>query len=145
MWRVPYQPGALKAVSYKNGKVVLTREIHTAGKLAKMVLEPDRNKISADGKDLSFVTVKLEDANGNLVPHADNLINFKVTGDGSLVGVDNGSETNHESFKAKAHTAFNGLCLAVVQSGGKKGKITITATSDGLPPVSTTINTEEKK
>jgi beta-galactosidase len=145
MWRVPYQPGALKAVSYKNGKVVLTREIHTAGKLAKMVLEPDRNKISADGKDLSFVTVKLEDANGNLVPHADNLINFKVTGDGSLVGVDNGSETNHESFKAKAHTAFNSLCLAVVQSGGKKGKITITATSDGLPPVSTTINTEEKK
>jgi len=135
----------LKAVSYKNGKVVLTREIHTAGKVAKMVLEPDRNKISADDKDLSFVTVKIEDANGNLVPHADNLIHFKVKGPGSLVGVDNGNETNHESFKSDTHTAFNGLCLAVIESGGKKGKITITATSDGLAPVSTTINTEEIK
>jgi beta-galactosidase len=145
VWRVPYQPGTLRAVSYKNGKVVLTKEIHTAGKVAKMVLEPDRNKISADDKDLSFVTVKLEDANGNLVPRANNLINFKVTGVGSLVGVDNGSETNHESFKANAHTVFNGLCLAVVQSGDKKGKITITATSEGLAPVSTIINTEEIK
>src|SRR6185437_4687171 len=95
MWRVPYQPGTLKAVSYKNGKVVLTSDVHTAGPVAKMILEPDRNHIKADGKDLSFVTVKMVDAKGNLVPNADNLVNFKVNGAGFNAGVDNGNETDH--------------------------------------------------
>ena len=139
MWRVPYQPGALKAVSYKNGNEVLTREIHTAGPVAKMILEPDRSHINADGKDLSFVTVKMVDANGNLVPDADNLVNFKISGAGSNVGVDNGNETDHESFKANYHKAFNGLCLIVIQSKEQKGKITVTATSAGLPATSATI------
>jgi beta-galactosidase len=133
MWRVPYQPGTLKAVSRKNGKVVLTREVHTAGPAAKIVLQADRDHIHADGKDLSFVTVKIVDASGNLVPHAANLVDFKVSGPGFITGVDNGSETDHASFKADHRKAFNGLCLAVIQSKGKKGPITLTATSQGLP------------
>ncbi len=107
-----------------------------------MILEPDRNKIQADGKDLSFVTIKIVDANGNPVPHADNLINFKVSGPGFIAGVDNGNETDHDPFKADYHKAFNGLCLAVIQSKGQKGKITVTATSAGLPSATTIIETE---
>lgn len=143
MWRVPYHPGTLKAVSYKGGKVVLAREIRTAGPAARMMMEPDRKHIHADGKDLSFVTIKIVDKNGNLIPHADNLIHFRISGAGFIAGMDNGNETDHESFKGDQHKAFNGLCLVVVQSDGKKGAITLTATAEGLPPVSAVIDAGE--
>ena len=90
MWRVKYEPGTLKAVSRKDGKVVLTREIHTAGKPAKIELSADRKNIKADGKDLSFITVKILDKDGNIVPNADNLVNFKINGNAFIAGVDNG-------------------------------------------------------
>src|SRR5678816_2339665 len=75
-WRVKYQPGVLKALARKNGKVVLTKEVRTAEEAAKILLVPDRKVISADGTDLSFVTVKVVDKNGTLVPRADHLIKF---------------------------------------------------------------------
>jgi beta-galactosidase len=132
MWRLKFEPGTLKAVSRKNGKVVLTREIHTAGKPAKIELTADRKNIKADGKDLSFITVKILDKDGNVVPEADNLVNFKINGNAFIASVDNGSETDHEPFKANYRKAFNGLALAIVQSKDKPGNITFTATSKGL-------------
>jgi beta-galactosidase len=132
MWRVKYEPGTLKAVSRKDGKVVLSREIHTAGKPAKIQLIADRKLIKADGKDLSFITVKILDKDGNVVPNADNLVNFKINGNAFIVGVDNGSETDLGSFKANYRKAFNGLALAIVQSKEKAGSITLAATSQGL-------------
>ena len=134
MWRVKYEPGTLKAVSRKGGKVVLTREIHTAGPAAKIELVADRKNIKADGKDLSFVTVKILDKDGNVVPDANNLVNFKLDGPGFIAGVDNGDETNHDPFKADYRKAFNGLALAIVQTKEKTGTITFTATSAGLEP-----------
>jgi beta-galactosidase len=138
-WRLVYEPGTLKAVSRKNGKEVLTQEIKTAGKPAKLMLEADRNAIKADGNDLSFVTVKVLDADGNVVPYADNLVNFEITGDAKIAGVDNGSPISHESFKASHRKAFHGLCLAVIQSGERSGKATLTATSEGLDKASVDI------
>ena len=132
MWRVNYIPGILKAVGRKDGKEILVKEIKTAGEPAKIELEADRININADGNDLSFITVKVEDKEGNLVPYADNLINFKVSGEGRIAGVDNGSETSHESFKANFIKAFNGICLAVIQSEDKAGEITLEANSDRL-------------
>lgn len=132
MWRVKYEPGVLKAVSRKNGKVVLTKEIHTAGVPAKVILSPDRKIIRANGKDLSFITATIVDKNGNIVPDADNLIHFNISGQGSVAGVDNGSETDLSSFKSSEHRAFNGLCLVVVQSKAKGGTISLTAGADGL-------------
>src|SRR6266542_2588278 len=76
MWRVKYEPGNVKAVSRKNGKVVLSKEIKTAGAPAKIILTADRSHIKANGEDLSFVTVKIVDRDGNPVPDANNLINF---------------------------------------------------------------------
>jgi beta-galactosidase len=132
MWRLPYTPGTLKAIGRTKGKEILTQEIKTAGKPAKIVLEADRSIITADGKDLSFITVKILDAQGTLVPHADNLIHFNVSGCGKIVGVDNGLQTSMESFKASERKAFHGLCLAVIQSNEKAGGITLKATSDNL-------------
>ncbi len=131
-WRVPYRPGTLKAISKKEGKEVMAQVIKTAGKPDRIILSADRNAIKGDGKDLCFITVKIVDAQGNLVPDASNNVQFKTNGDGMIVGVDNGSETSMESFKASERKAFNGLCLAVVQSKEKSGGIQFIATSPGL-------------
>jgi beta-galactosidase len=132
MWRIPFEPGLLKAVARTGSKIVLTKEVRTAGKPAKIILIPDRKVIKADGSDLSFVTVKVVDANGDLVPGADNLIKFQVDGAGFIAAVDNGSQISNEPFKADYRKAFHGKCLAIVQSNGKSGRIRLKATSDGL-------------
>jgi beta-galactosidase len=142
MWRVKYEPGTLKAVSRKDGKVVLTREIHTAGKPVKIELVADRKNIKADGKDLSFITVKILDKDGNVVPDADNLVNFKINGNAFIAGVDNGLETDHDPFKADYRHAFNGLALAIVQSKDKPGSVTFTATSKGLQAATMVLQTK---
>jgi beta-galactosidase len=132
MWRLAFEPGTLKAVSRKNGKVVATQEIHTAGKPAKIQLIADRKNIKADGKDLSFITVKILDKDGNIVPNADNLVNFKINGEAFIASVDNGDPVSHDPFKANYRKAFNGLALAIVQAKEKAGNVTFTATSNGL-------------
>jgi beta-galactosidase len=141
-WHLSFTPGTLKAVGRTGGKEILAREVKTAGAPAKIVLEADRNVIAADGKDLSFVTVKILEEEGTLVPYADSLINFEITGEGKIVGVDNGLQTSHESFKANHRKAFNGLCLVVVQSNQKPGKIKLEAESGGLTGSSIIIDTK---
>jgi beta-galactosidase len=140
-WRVPFEPGVVKAVSRKNGQVVLTQEVRTAEEPARIVLVPDRKTIKADGTDLSFVTVKVVDRNGMVVPMADNLIKFKVIGDGNIVGVDNGYQASHESFKGKQRKAFHGLALVIVQAKQNAGRIYLEATADKLQAASVAINT----
>ncbi len=139
MWRVKYVPGTLKAVSRKDGKAVLTQEIHTAGAPAKIELIADRKVINADGKDLSFITVKILDKDGNVVPEADNLVNFKLNGNAFIASVDNGDPVNHDSFKVNYRKAFHGLALAIVQSKETPGVINFTATSQGLQSAALTI------
>jgi len=140
-WRVPFEPGVVKAVSRKNGQVVLTKEVRTASEPARIVLVPDRKTIRADGTDLSFITVKVVDRNGTVVPTADNLIKFKVIGDGTIVGVDNGYQASHESFKGKQRKAFHGMALVIVQANQKAGRIYLEATSDNLQAASVAIST----
>jgi beta-galactosidase len=139
MWRLPFTPGTVKAVSRKNGKTVLTKTIQTAGAPARIVLQADRKNIRADGKDLCFITVRITDQAGNLVPDANNLVQFTVKGAGTITAVDNGSQTSMESFQAGHRKAFKGLCLAVLKSAKKTGAMELTATSTGLPPASITI------
>ncbi len=141
VWKVPYVPGVLKAVG-KSEKTVIEKEVKTAGKPASILLIPDRNSIDAGGHDLCFITVKVVDKDGILVPYADNLINFQLTGDGTIEGVDNGSQTSHEPFKADYRKALNGMCLAVIRAGEEEGLIKITATSDGLKKSEVAIETK---
>ena len=138
MWRVKYEAGTIKAVSRRNGTIVLEREIKTAGTPYKIVLQADRSTIKANGDDLSFVTVQIEDKDGNLVPQADNLIQFSVKGNGFMRAVDNGSQISMESFQDNKRKAFNGMALAIIQSLKQKGNIELTATSEGLK--TTTVN-----
>jgi len=132
VWNVPYSPGILKAVAKKNGQIVSTDEVQTAGDPAKIILTPDRTEISADGKDLSFVKVEIVDDKGRVCPNADNLVKFNINGEGSIAGVGNGNPVSHEYFKTSERKAFHGLALVIIQSTEKSGEINITATSDGL-------------
>jgi beta-galactosidase len=141
-WPLVFKAGELKAISRKDGKEVLTKIINTAGSPAKIILEANRSEIKANGKDLSFITVKVMDKDGNLCPNADNKINFTIEGEGKLAGVDNGSQTSMESFKASFRNAFHGLCLAVIQSKQKTGTIILKANSNGLESASIVINTK---
>ena len=130
---VVYQPGTLKVVAYKDGKKWATDEMKTTGPAAKLAMQADRNKITADGQDLSFITVTVADKDGLLVPHADNHIKFSVEGPGEIVATDNGSPISFESFQLPEHDAFNGLALVIVRAkAGRPGTIRLTDQADGL-------------
>jgi len=133
MWRVPFQPGTLKAISRKKGKVVLVKEIKTAGKPFKIELVADKKNIKADGKDLSFVTARVLDKKGNLVPGANNLITFSITGNANIAGTDNGYQADTVSLSSNKRQVWKGMALIIIKSGLKKGNSTLTASATGLP------------
>ncbi len=132
MWRVPFETGELKAVSRKDGEVVMTKQIVSAGEPAKISLIADRNILKADGYDLAFVTVEVLDTNGNIVPNANNEISFDVSGSGKLKAVDNGDPVSHQSFLSNEMKAFHGKCLAIIQADKQQGTIKLSASAEGL-------------
>lgn len=144
-WKVDYEQGTLKAISRKGGKEIAVKEIKTAGKPAKIELIADRKNLKADGTDLSFVTVRITDEAGNLVPNADNLVQFNIEGEGFIAGVDNGFQASLEPFKANYRKAYHGLCLAIVQAKVKAGAIKLTVTAEGLKEAKIVISTKGEK
>jgi beta-galactosidase len=133
LWQVPYQPGILVATAYAGGTVVAHQEVRTAGVPARISLIADRPVIQADGDDLSFITVRVEDEGGNLCPLADNLVSFRVSGAARIEAVDNGDAATVEPFHADRRKAFNGLALLIVRSkSGASGPIAVAASGDGL-------------
>lgn len=136
MWRLPYQAGTIKVVTSRNGKQVLTKEVKTAGKAERIELIVDRSVLKADGKDLCFVTARITDRNGNLVPDASNQVIFSINGAATIAGTDNGYQADTVSLKSPVRNCWKGLALAIIQSGEKKGNITLTAKSPGLKPAS---------
>lgn len=141
-WHVVFEPGSVKVVARKDGKVVGEKEIHTASEPAQIRLTPDRSRLKADGKDLSFVTVEVLDKDGNLCPDADNLVNFQVTGNAFVAGVDNGSPISLERFKDNKRHAFYGKCLVVLQNDGTAGESRLIATSEGLQQAEVSVMAE---
>jgi beta-galactosidase len=130
LWTVPFQRGTVTATGYTHGQVVARDEVHTAGPPARITLVADRSVIAADGDDLSFITVRIEDGDGHLCPLADNEVNFKVSGAGRIAAVDNGNAATVEPFHADHRKAFNGLALLIVRSDARAaGRIQIDATS----------------
>jgi beta-galactosidase len=138
---VKYAPGELKVVAYKNGRKWATDVMRTTGAAAELTLKADHSKIVADGKDLSFVTVTVADAKGQLVPRSKNHIKFEIEGPGEIVAVDNGDATSFEPFQAKERNAYNGLALVIVRAN-QPGKITLKAHADGLKDATTRISAQ---
>ncbi len=131
-WNVPYQAGELKVIGFKDGTAIREETVTTAGKPAQIELSADKTELVADGRDLAYVTVRILDKNGNFCPLADNQVLFNVVGDGKLIGVDNGNQASLEPFQAKQRKAFNGMCLAILNSSETAGEFKLNATSKGL-------------
>lgn len=134
MWMdTRYEPGTVKVVAYdENGKAVAETEVHTAGKPYKIELLADRNEIEADGRDISFINVKVVDKDGNLCPDATNQIRFKVKGQGAFKAVANGNPVSLESFQEPKMKVFSGQLTALIQSSEESGAMELEASSPGL-------------
>jgi beta-galactosidase len=133
MWLdVPYEPGVLHAVAYKEGSVIGTADVKTAGLPATIRLTPDRNRLQADGSDLSYVLCEVLDKDGNLCPLADNTLQIKVEGAGVLAGADNGNPVSHVSFQSAEQKVFNGKLMLIVQSKKEQGVIRVTVEGKGV-------------
>ena len=134
MWMdTKYEPGTVKVVAYnEKGEAVAEKVICTAGKPHHIELVADRKLIAADGKDLSFITVKVVDKDGNLCPDAQHSIRYSVKGAGFYRAGANGDPISLELFHHPQMKVFNGMMTAIVQNNGKPGEITLTASGKGL-------------
>ena len=138
MWMdTKYEPGEVKVVAYDDtGKAVATQTVRTAGRAHHLELSADRTTISPDGKDISFVTVRVVDKDGNLVPDDGRLLNFKVTGAGSFRAAASGNPASLDAFHLPRHHAFSGQLVALVQSAERAGEAVLTVSAKGLPSAS---------
>lgn len=149
-WTVAFMPGTLEARGYRGGKLILTAKRETTGLAAAVALQPHRTALAADGQDAAVIFVAIHDAQGRVVPTADNRVAFALAGPGRILGVGNGNPSSHEpdhpdpnsQGRQARRSAFNGWCCVIVQSLRQQpGTITVTATAPGLPPAQTAITT----
>lgn len=131
-FEIPFKKGRLEAIGFIAGKEVVKAEKLTAGVANEIILTVNRHTISANGNDVACVTASVVDEKGVTVPTAENFITFTVAGAGSLLGLGNGDPSSRESDKSSGKRAFGGLLLALIQSNGTRGDITVRATSPGL-------------
>jgi beta-galactosidase len=141
-WKVPYEPGVLEARGSKGGAVVLTEKRETTGDPATIKLTADRIEIDADGEDVAVLRVEVLDKQGRSVPTADAMINFKVSGEGALIGVGNGDPNSQESDKAPRRSLFNGLAQVIVQATKAAGTITVEASAGKLTAATVKVGTK---
>jgi beta-galactosidase len=132
-WDVKYEPGIIEARGMKDGKVVMTARRETTGAPATIQLTADRNEINADGEDIAIVRVAVLDSAGRPVPTADNLIKFKISGDGILLGVGNGDPNCQESDNQPMRSLFNGLAQLIVRATKTPGAIVVEAYTEDFP------------
>ncbi|MGB8262038.1 MAG: sugar-binding domain-containing protein [Terracidiphilus sp.] len=142
VFTVPYAPGTLKAAGVNSDREVAASLIETAGAPAKLHLEADRKQLRADGEDLAFVMVELEDAAGRLEQNASDEVKFSLSGPGSIVAVGNGDGQSSESYQGDHRRLFNGRALVVVRTSHAGGTIQLTATAAGLPTAEVTLRSE---
>ena len=143
IWKVPFAPGKLKAVARNLGKVVATDELVTAGLPVKILLATESARLVNDWDAVARVVVTITDKNGVVVPSADDLVTFKITGPGVIAAVDNGGNTSHELFQDSERRAIQGRCVAFLKAVPGSGKIVLTASAPGLSAGSVSIKTPE--
>lgn len=132
-WKIPYREGELVAIAYdENGKVIAT-DVKRSFKDAKRVcIKADKDVLVADGRDLIFVEITVEDENGNKVENANNRVFVNVTGAGRLIGLDNGDSTDFDQYKGLSRRLFNGKLMAIIAATLEPGTVIVEVTSSGL-------------
>ncbi|MEJ7693756.1 glycoside hydrolase family 2 TIM barrel-domain containing protein [Daejeonella sp.] len=143
LWMVPYQKGTLKAIARKSGKVVSETTVTTAGAAAKIEMLADKQKVSANKRDVIHVEINITDKNGTMVPDAGNLLTFTLSGPGKIIGVENGDIIDFSPMKSTQRKAFKGKCLVMIQATGDPGVIKLIASAEGLPLSGISINSQK--
>jgi len=140
VFSVPYAPGTLKAVGMRGDRVVAENVLTTAGEPSRLQVTTDRSVVNADGEDLSFVTVEAVDAHGLTDQHANQEVQFEISGPGVIAAVGNGDGQDADSYQGNRHKLFQGRALVVIRTSRQSGAIKLTARSSGLKDGSVTIN-----
>jgi beta-galactosidase len=147
-WPVKFTPGILLAKGYKGGKETLTSKVEATGNAAAVQLVPHRAALAADGADVSVITVQVADAQGRMVPTANDAVSFEIAGPGKIIGVGNGDPSSHEpdcvvgASAAWKRSLFNGLAQVIVQTTKEAGEIKLTATAAGMAPAITVLKSQ---
>lgn len=132
-WKVPYEEGELKAIAYdENGEIIATDVQRSYTDAQKVRLQADKEQLQANGTDLIFVEIQVEDETGNPVQNANNRVQVKVTGAGRLLGLDNGDSTDYDPYKGLSRRLFSGKLMAIIGATHEPGSIRIEVTSEGL-------------
>jgi beta-galactosidase len=138
---VRYEPGKVEVVAYKHGAKWATDQVKTTGEPYRIVLTSDQRIIPSDSPELAFITVRILDKEGLMVPRANSLIKFEIQGPGVIVATDNGDATSFVPFQSHERQAFNGMALVIVKAKkGASGKFTVKATANGLQTGTVTID-----
>ena len=141
---VPYEPGELKAVAYKNGSKIGETSVRTAGAPAKLRLTADHTRIAATGQDLSYVLVEAVDRDGTLCPLADQEVQFALAGPGEIAGVGNGNPQSIEAFQSDKVRLFYGKAMLIVRSvTNRPGAIDIVASAEKMAPARAKIESRQ--
>jgi beta-galactosidase len=141
-YKIPFEPGTLKAVARNHGAVVATQELKTAGKPSRIVFAADSpsTPITRDWNDVRYLTATLVDDAGTRVPDSTTVIHFSASGPASIIAVDNGNFMDHDPYQAAQRKTYYGNALALVRANGSEGKVTVTASADGVQPATVTLN-----
>ena len=131
-WDVPYQPGTLRAIGRKDGRILKLLEVSTTGPAAAIRLTVDEARLTTSREDVAHVKVEVTDEQGRMVPTADDPLTFAVSGSGRILGLDNGCPDSHEGYQGTERRAFNGLALVMLQSTGVTGAVRLSASAPGL-------------
>ena len=137
--RFTYQPGEIRAIAYRNGEVVAEDVIQTTGQACRILLEPDRTEIAADGMDLCYVTATLVDKDGHRVYDSDCELCASVSGNGTLAGFGSNNPCTDENFGTGHRFTWDGWATMVMRSTEKAGPIELIVTADGYPAATLTI------
>jgi beta-galactosidase len=142
-YQVSYEPGEIKAIARTKAEAVASETLKTVGKPARIVFTADSpdTPMTPDWNDVRYVTATLVDANGTRIPDSTTIVHFAATGPGTIVAVDNGDMFDHDSFQATERKLYDGNAVAILRATGSTGRITVTATSDGLPPATLSLKT----
>jgi len=142
-FKVPFEPGTLKAVAHSHGKIVATQELKTAGKPARIALTADSPNapLTPDWNDVRYVTATLVDEAGTRIPDSTTMIHFSASGPASIVAVDSGNFRDTDPYQAPQRKDYYGNVLVLVRATGSSGRVTVAASADGLPPATLTLTT----
>jgi len=146
-FKVPFEPGTIEAVASSQGKVVATDELKTAGKPARLVFAADRpaDPLTPDWNDVRYLTATLVDEAGTRIPDSTTVVHFAATGPAAVIAVDNGNMIDHDPFQAMQRKLYDGHAVAIVRATAASGKVTVTASADGVASASVTLATTPAK